>query len=355
MKLAIISYHFEPEITPRAFRASSIYKTIKKLGYEVDLITPKKSEKATCDAKTNQGNTSRSILSIFKSKLGRFIEYTLPGGKDLRALPFYISNLKNKNYDAVISIGLPFSVHLAVALSIKYFNLKAQKVIFDYGDPYSSNPNGNYCFYARHIEAWVLNHCDYILTPVQSAVSLFEKLKPIDCEVIVSPQGYDLENYSLGAYIKNEVPTFCYAGLLYKGIREPNNFFKFLSTIELDYKFIVYTDVSNSECIEILNKYPNNRIKIKPMIPREDCIYEQSKMDFLINFSNLGGVQQPSKLVDYTLSGRPFISISSKQSDFSEFNYFFDFNFSSFRKMDINKFDQNVVVKNILKLIRNEN
>lgn len=32
-------------------------------------------------------------------------------------------------------------------------------------------------------------------------------------------------------------------------------------------------------------------------------------MDFLVNFDNNTGVQQPSKLIDYALTGRPIINV----------------------------------------------
>ncbi len=348
MKITLVSYHYAPEITPRAFRATSIYETLVSKGFEVELIIP------PC---TKTGVESERSSSVFRSLLRKLVEKVLPGGKDLKYFSYFISKLKNKETDLLISIGLPFSVHLAVAVARCMFNLKAEKVIFDYGDPYSQNPIGNYCFYASSIEKWALNYCDYILTPVENSIKSFESIAPSNCKIRVIPQGFKLNGNALSVYKKNTVPTFCYAGILYKGIREPNSFIEHLSELKEEFNFIVFTDTGCSENLSILKQFPKKmrgRIQVKPLISRNECLKELSKMDFLVNFANEGGLQQPSKLVDYTLSKRPFITIRNRQDNFSEFDQFFGRNYSSYVPMDISKFDQNKVVDQILSLVRED-
>ena len=56
-------------------------------------------------------------------------------------------------------------------------------------------------------------------------------------------------------------------------------------------------------------------------------------MDFLVNFDNNTGVQTPSKLIDYKLTGRPVLNITAKL-DKVILNEFFDKNYSHAYKID---------------------
>lgn len=343
MKILIVTYHYAPEITPRAFRASSIFKSLTELGHDVEVVTPSSGCK---EPKSAAASPSR-----IKTLARKFLEKTLPGGIDLKNIPFFINQLKAREVDLLISVGLPFSVHLSVALAKRFYGLSAKVTMFDYGDPYSGNPNGNCCFYARHIEKWVLRYTDYVMTPVAEAVPLFSEIVSDNCRVEVIPQGYEINDITISEYSGNSVPTFCYAGILYKGIREPLSFLEYVSELEIDYRFIVYTNVNSSENLSILTKYSekmSDRLIVKPMISREDCLKELSKMDFLVNFNNEGGVQQPSKLVDYTLSSRPYLSISNDQDNFSLFDSYLNSEYGDFRPIDISKFDRKLVANKIL-------
>ena len=50
-------------------------------------------------------------------------------------------------------------------------------------------------------------------------------------------------------------------------------------------------------------------------------------MDFLINFDNNTSTQLPSKLIDYAITGRPVLNITSG-SDFSQLLRFMDYDYS---------------------------
>ena len=351
MKILVVSYYYTPEITPRAFRASSIYSSLIKQGHNVELIYPKKDIK-------HIGSKGGKLGSRIKTIIRKITEKILPGGKDLAYLPFFLQQLKEKEADLVISIGLPFSVHLAVSIARKFLNLNVKTVIFDYGDPYSANPAGNFCFYAQIIESWALKYCNIILTPIKEPVELFKKIAPKHCNIHVVCQGYNITDVDIVKFKKNSVPTFCYAGVLYKGIREPLSFLRYISEIKVDYRFIVYTNVSNVENLNIFYTFSEqmgDRLVIRPLISRNECIKKLSQMDFLINFSNNGGVQQPSKLVDYTLSKRPYLTINNNQNDFMEFNDYIRNKYSTFKPMDISNFDQDLVAEKIISIVRKYN
>jgi hypothetical protein len=58
------------------------------------------------------------------------------------------------------------------------------------------------------------------------------------------------------------------------------------------------------------------------VIPREELIYELSRMDFLLNIENVGSIQSPSKLIDYAITGRPVLSVNSNSLDQQKFRNF---------------------------------
>lgn len=351
MKIILVSYYAPPAITPRAFRSGSLHRSLSNLGHDVTLISPPYGAVATVAGADI--NTASRYRTLFR----KTCEKVLPGGKDLKHLPYFLSKLKGQEADLIISIGLPFSVHFSVAIAKCFLGLSSTKTIFDYGDPYSSNPAKNYCFYGKTIETWVLKYCDLVMTPVASAVSSFEAMVPINCKVYIVNQSYDFSDINVSRYEKNPIPTFCFAGSLFKGIREPLSFLKYLSESQVKFRFIVFTGMKSHENLSMFRKYTGeleHKLELNALIPREQCILELSKMDFLINFSNMGGVQIPSKLVDYTLASRPFLTIDSNQTDFSDFESFLNFDFSSFKSIDISSFDENIVAEKILKLAFSE-
>lgn len=65
-------------------------------------------------------------------------------------------------------------------------------------------------------------------------------------------------------------------------------------------------------------------VEVRKPIARSEILKQLSKFDFLINILNDGSVQSPSKLIDYTLSQRPILNISTKptESQIETFNEF---------------------------------
>ena len=88
-------------------------------------------------------------------------------------------------------------------------------------------------------------------------------------------------------------------------------------------------------------------------VSREQMIKKISQMDFLINIPNNSGVQQPSKLIDYALSKRPILNISSDFTDEEKciFNEFMQGDYSHLLVVqDIEKFNIVNVANRFLEL-----
>ena len=52
-------------------------------------------------------------------------------------------------------------------------------------------------------------------------------------------------------------------------------------------------------------------------------------MDFLINIKNINNSQTPSKLIDYSISKRPILSISDEFVEVEDFRHFVDGDYSN--------------------------
>jgi hypothetical protein len=367
--ILVASYYFPPEITPRAFRTYELVKELSKRGYNIDLFIPKINQNENYEHlknisinfvdvlkyktvipnnehKENKVNVRKKVLLRYIKKVFRFFV-----GEDFR-LFYYSGKLyqkliidkSNKKYDFIISIGLPFYVHLAIARYIKNTNQQCVSVC-DYGDPFYLNPVYKKFYLLKFLEKWVLKQFDYISIPNPKSINYYTDYKE-KSRIKVIPQGFDTSNIKLETYKKNKIPTFCYAGIFYKDIRNPEFLFEFLSALEFDYRFIIYTRINDEFFQEIISKYREkfgDRIILRDFIPREELIKEMSKMDFLINLENENSNQMPSKVIDYALSNRPILSISKNSFHKDTIYEFLNGNYDEALKVNLEDYN----IKNV--------
>src|SRR5690606_36344469 len=162
-------------------------------------------------------------------------------------------------------------------------------------------------------------------------------------KLIVIPQEFDIEDIKIAQYESNSIPVFAYAGVFYPEKRDPSQFLDWLCELDLEFKFIIYT-----KSISVISPYINklgNKLEIRDYVPRDQLIFELSKVDFLINILNISSVQQPSKLIDYYLADRPIVDISSNFKEKSIVNEYFRGNYiKSHKYVDIDQFNIKSVV-----------
>ena len=334
-KILITTYSFYPEITPRSFRVFELAKEFGRRGYEVDIMIPEidydftdlsnrysfniykissgflfnKNAKVKNIKKTTL-NTNKSLIKYILICISKFFYL---GGKSFEysfSLYNQLIKLDKKNYEVVLSVGLPISVHLGTAL---YLNkIKPKVSIADYGDPFSFNNELESKFYFKFIEKMILNQFDYISVPIREAVKNYTFFKNKNF-IKVIPQGFDFSSTKIAEYKKNQILTFGYAGVFYEKIRNPKVLFEYLVKLDFDFRFVIYTDRDKFQNMKLINPYMDllgDKLLVKSLIPREECIYNLSKMDFIINQNNLGEEQKPSKLIDYALTKRPVFNFT---------------------------------------------
>lgn len=342
MKILITAYYFFPINTPRAFRATELAKQFAKLGNSVEVIIPDNNynysvfEKDTSikilkiktgfllnkrmeiTEKDKIQSTTNKGTRLFKKVIRKLISpIYFDGPLTEYSYTLYKKMISLKNtYDKVISIGLPFSTHLAVGLSRKKNSL-SNTYIADYGDPFSFNPTSNHK-YMRIIEKYILKEFDFITIPIKEATNSYKPLK-VENKLHIIPQGFNFSNIKIDKYIKSNTIKFAFAGNFYKNIRNPKILFEYLLKSKINFTFDIYTNISfqdNYECLKLYIDKLDGKIFIKPFLERKKCIHVLSTYDFLINIDNISSVQSPSKLIDYALTKRPVFNMS--QNNFNE-------------------------------------
>lgn len=352
MKILLLSNFFYPENTPRAFRTTELALELSRRGYDVTIALPNKGIDYSEYCKKNNikieffGRELKiNNTNIFKKIRNRLL-FEIFDYPDINLMLQVKKFLENKKYDTIISIAYPHTIHFGVAVSL---NRDITKVwIADCGDPYMGNPMVKRFFYFKYFEKYFCEKVDYITIPIESGRdAYYEEFRK---KIKIIPQGFDFSKIKLEEYKPNKILTFVYAGTFYKGTRDPSLLLDYLSKLDFEFKFIIYT-----EAIKILEPYVNllkNKLIIKKPIERSKLINELSKADFLINIKNNSGLQTPSKLIDYKLTNRPVLEIDSHLIDKKVIEEFFQQDYKNAMTLpDLKEYDIRNVAKKFIDLI----
>ena len=259
---------------------------------------------------TNTGVYSNFIYKGISLFLGKYLLFP-----DIALLPMVKRSIKQEGaIDLLITIAVPHVIHYAVSKSDLS---KVRSWIADCGDPFMGNPFLKRPAYFENFERSWCEKCNFITIPIKEAETAYYPEYIYKIRVI--PQGFDFSSIRLAQYNKNSKPTFAYSGTFYKGLRDPSAFLKYISDLDRDFKFVVYTNTK--ELFQPFLERLSKKIELRDYVPREQLLFELSNMDFLINISNKSGVQQPSKLIDYALTKRPILDISSDFTDTEKHNF----------------------------------
>ena len=367
LKIVIISRHIFPKISPRAFRATELAKEMVRKGHTVVLY----AVLGNYDYTEFQKNTGISVKNIGKMFTGsedsnanfrytffdkilfhalhKLIEYP-----DIEFLFKVFSIIKKESKcDMLITIAYPHPIHWGASLAKSILSKEKfpKNWISDCGDPYMGNPiENNKMFYFKYVEKWWCKKTDFITIPIEEGRKGY--YPEFISKIKIIPQGVDFTSIKLDEnFKKNQVPTFAYAGNIYPGLRDPTEFLNYISGLEKEFKFIVYTNNQNFylQFKQILKE----KFEIKSYVPREQLIYELSQMDFLINLKNSSSIQAPSKIIDYLLTKRPILDVSTNFLELILFNEFLDGNYKNQKKIqDISQFNITNVVDKFIELYK---
>jgi len=266
-----------------------------------------------------------------------------------------LSNLEDLSKASFIAIALPFSVTLGTAFFLRKHGINKKQAIAEYGDPYYFSQHYHRMIVHKYLEKSALNYFEYVTITTSEIYNCFTPYKKSD-KIVEIPHGIDFKILKTANYVLNKVPTFGYAGTFYDREREPpTEFLKFLTTVEEDFRFIVYTDIfmNISDGVKFLFPFEaklKGKLIVNNLIARHQCIFELSKMDFLISIEARNAF--PSKLIDYKVAKRPVLMIDRQGQYIQHFRSFMNGNyeFDYTRDLVLDKYDINKVGKKFLTL-----
>lgn len=367
MRILIISSVIYPKTSPRAMRATELAKYFAGQGHEVIsyACTGKydygEFEKQTGVKvrnipfrhfyKMESDDTGKDNIfdRILKKLFARLLEWPYI------ELAFKMKRILRREwpFDMLISIAVPYPIHWGIAKAKTKLRDNFPKVwISDCGDPYMGNTTGSKKpEYFRKIENLWAEKTDYITIPIEEARIAYPAFAKDKIRVI--PQGFDFSNTPIESYSRNPVPTFAFAGALYAGYRDPTAFLEYLTTLPYDFKFIVYTP--HHSFFDKFKPVLKDKLELNNYIPRQDVIKILSKVDFLININNSSSVQSPSKLIDYAITSRPILSISSEFKEKISFERFLAGNYDDATTIDLRQYDINIIGQKFLELYDEHN
>ena len=323
-KILIISAFFYPANTPRSFRTTELAKEFARQGHSVKVLTPRQDdihdrfEKEYGIQIGDLGRTRWKILPVKGKGVFRLVRR---GIVRLMNLLFEYPNIEyigmvkralkiESGYDLLVSIAVPHPIHWGVAA----VNPKTRNIcktwVADCGDPYVGQENDTFRvpFYFGTVEKWFMRKADYVTVPTVGAISAY--FPEFHTKIRVIPQGFKFEDYRYNHEASDHsIPRFAYAGGFIKDRRDPSELLGFLHNIGNDFEFHIYTNTP--QLVEDTLNRSDNRIVLHDPVPREELLKVLSRMDFMVNFENVGNRQTPSKLIDYLILEKPILSIKT--------------------------------------------
>lgn len=324
-KILIVSRTFYPENTPRAFRTTELAKQFSRTGHDVTVITPRNNEihdqfekehgvsikdlgKPTWKQIKVTGGGIKRLIKRIQARLFNLL-FMYPDIQTMFLVKNALKKEKNK-YDLLLTIAAPHPVHWGTAWANKKRNPIAKSWIADCGDPFMGGENDTFkrLFYFQYFEKWFCRKADFITVPISDSIDAY--YPPYRNKIKIIPQGFRFEDVVLKPKIEaNKVPTFAYAGTLIPKIRDPKEFFEFICELDMDYRFVVFTN--NPDHVRKYQERSNGKIEVRPFLPRLALLAELQQMDFVVNFENIGPKQSPSKLIDYAIIQKPILSVKT--------------------------------------------
>jgi glycosyltransferase involved in cell wall biosynthesis len=343
LKIVIISGTILPYNVPRSQRATELAKYFARIGHDVTLyavlgsydytkfieetgVRVKSFDKMLFVKENSDEEEAKRniIIKVLTRLFYRIFEF--PNIEFVWKVPKLIR--KESNIDLLITVTMPHPINWGAAIAKKKLKDRFPRVwISDCGDPYMGNSVGKKPpFYFQYIENFWGNQTDYVTIPIEEAKIAYSK--KVQNKLKVIPQGFDFSVLdSIESFKGNSVTHFAYAGTVYSAYRDPTEFLEYLSTIKQDFRFIVYT--KTKEIFERFLPKLKEKLIIRDYVPRDELLKVLSSMDFLVNINNKSSVQSPSKLIDYYLSKRPILNISTSFEEQREFEEFMTGEFQS--------------------------
>jgi len=356
MRILIVSNSFFPVNSPRSFRTTELAKEFSIQGHQVTVYVPIYNYNYSVflskyiNVSLKESVTfERREIKIFGKRFDYLFNLFLTVFIHYPHIMLYFKLPKilkqEKNFDLLISIAYPHPIHWGIKRAIMKNPDLAKTWVADCGDPFmlggSQKP-----FYFKWMEKSFCKRADFITIPVEAAKNGY--YKEFHDKIRIIPQAFNFDTIKTARYKPNSVITFAYAGRFVPKDLDPRPILDFLISLDIDFLFIIFTNQK-----ELFNNYLstlNNKLILRDFLDRDTLIHELSKMDFLLYLECNDPVRKPSKLIDYTLTTRPILSINSVKIDKILFKEFLNRNYSRRTIININDSDIKNATAKFLKL-----
>ena len=370
MRILILLAQYAPALNPNVFRWAAIAGHWAAQGHEVHVLCSRHSarpdQEILEDVHVHRGGQAtlmdwaynllrrkerRSEPGAGLEKPGRFrrmLEFAVdvtwrklywPDGSGLWYLPARrraLRMLDEKPFDAVISVGLPFTTHL-VGMACKKRS-PALRWLMDIEDPFcfaEALPPNNFSLYRRlnyRTERRAFQLADAVALTNANALHRYAAIFPDAAHKLrVIPPLYHLPPASGSEFNIEKKPGeihLGYFGTFYRNIRSPDRFLELLAAAfqlvselkaRLHVHFFGYIE---AEFMALFEKFPqlSSNFIFHGLLSRTDVPAAMQAMDILLHIGNTTDYHLPSKCVDYLFSGKPIINIAATEGDsFREF------------------------------------
>jgi len=360
MRLLIVSYHYAPALSPRAFRWHAIACRWVAQGHAVDVVCA--AHAGSPAEQVLDGVAIRRVggaLDRWRHRMAPPSTAAAPGprgtGDRLRQAAKWLHDLtwrrvywpdhaatwygpareaarawlRQRHHDALVTVALPFTAH-RVGLACRDL---VSLWLADSGDPFSLNlasPPNNLALYDglnRRVEARVLAACDRFAITTAATQARYAAAFPAAARktVVIPPLAAPIAVRHGDAFFPADGRRhLAYLGNLYPRIREPGPLLDLLQRLRvqdpaLADRTAVHFFGAAGPFAETLKAFaaawPDFRLH--GMVDRDTVGRVLASADGLINFGNATEDQLPSKLVEYAAAGQPILNIAVREHDAS--------------------------------------
>jgi len=365
MRLLIILSQYRPALSPNVYRWGAIATHWIAQGHEVHLLCTRRSglpDEAvmegvhvhragqnslldwvynllhTTKRRREAGGDSPARQGILRKGLEKLVDFGWrslywPDGRCLWYLPGKkraLRLLKTHAFDAVISVGAPFTAHL-IGLACKRSDHELRWLVdiedpFAFVDAYFIN---NRLLYRRlnfRAEAAVLKAADAVSVTVDTAKAAYAQYFPgIGDKITVVPPLFDPGLVAAPDFERFEPGRLhlSYLGAFYSPIRTPDTALKLLDLLlerhsEFQKRLHVHFFGEIEYAVKAaFDRYPRlaPNLRLHGLVNREEVAAAMAKTTFLLNIGNTTTYNLPSKSADYLASGKPIVHLSPADPD----------------------------------------
>jgi glycosyltransferase involved in cell wall biosynthesis len=360
VKILIITYHYTPDLTPRAFRWSAIAAEMANQGHQVDVLCAARvaPQQETNDLGVTVHRTHDALLNASarmhrkpkaESRGGETIQTLLRGvlrkiartlwrmtywpdyacGWVIPASRLAVRLASSNDYDWIISVSHPFTGHLVGYLARRH--CPDARWLVDIGDPFSMmrEPATNNHFLYRSLNRWierrVIHGADEICVTTEQTRQLYLHHFSVSVnKITVVPPLLSLPDTSIStARSAGEALKMVFVGTLYLHLRNPQfllNLHAALSEKINTAKIELHFYGALNDCTHLLEPYLDSTrtgVFVHGLVSRAEVTSAMEYADVLVNIGNRSESQLASKVIEYMAMGRPILNIVNIDGDIS--------------------------------------